>query len=317
MVGVAGAADRGHRPERFGVEGLHARLNPGQHGGCIERTRTIQLVPADQQLRTGVDRSTYLRVELLQQILARHRADAVRRVAAVANGQCLHLLAELRHETIVDRVFDDDALAGDADLPGVLEARGHRRIDGRIKIGIGQDDERIGTAQFQHHLLQRLPGLGSNAAAGGHTAGQGDRGDAVIGDRAAGALAADVGRDEGALRQAGIAPGGVEQLRGTDDVLGRLQQEAVAAHQDRHRRAHHLPVREVPRHDAQHHAQRQVGHVSLVVGHLGRFVAQELRTVVGVPVAQHSTLLDFGQRFGVDLAHFGGSQRGQLFTVTA
>ncbi len=70
---------------------------------------------------------------------------------------------------------------------------------------------------------------GRCAAASGHAAGQGDGGDAVIGDRTAGTLAADVGGDEGAFRQPGITPGGIEQLRGADDVLGRLQQEAVTA----------------------------------------------------------------------------------------
>ena len=40
--------------------------------------------------------------------------------------------------------------------------------------------------------------------------------DAAIGDGGTGALAADVGSDEGALRQAGIAPCGVEQLRGLE-----------------------------------------------------------------------------------------------------
>ncbi|KAG1311755.1 hypothetical protein G6F62_014368 [Rhizopus arrhizus] len=75
-------------------------------------------------------------------------------------------------------------------------------------------------------VLKRLPGLGGNAATGRHAAGQGHRGDTVIGNRAAGALAADVGGDERAVRQPGITPGRIQQLRGTHDVLGRLQQEA-------------------------------------------------------------------------------------------
>ena len=54
----------------------------------------------------------------------------------------------------------------------------------------------------------------------GHAAGQGDCRNAVIGNRAAGALAADVGGDEGAFRQPGITPGGIEQLRGADDTAG-------------------------------------------------------------------------------------------------
>ena len=39
--------------------------------------------------------------------------------------------------------------------------------------------------------------------------------------------------------------------------------------------------------------------------------------MVGVPVAQHGTLLDLGQCFGLHLAHLGGSQRSQRLAVTA
>ena len=60
---------------------------------------------------------------------------------------------ELVFEVVVDRVVDEDVLAGDADLSGVGEAGGDELLDGIVDIGIGGDNGGRVTTEFEGDFL--------------------------------------------------------------------------------------------------------------------------------------------------------------------
>src|SRR5437870_1811735 len=86
-----------------------------------------------------------------------------------------------------------------AGMPGSTAAS-----SGGGDVGVVQHDERIAAAELQHGLLQLASGLLGHLAAGVIAAGQGDRGNAGIGDEPGhGARAHERGGEE-AGREAGV-----------------------------------------------------------------------------------------------------------------
>ena len=53
----------------------------------------------------------------------------------------------------MDAGLDEDALAGRAALAGVEEAGRERRRDGRVEVGVVEDDERPVAAHLEEQLL--------------------------------------------------------------------------------------------------------------------------------------------------------------------
>ena len=96
-----------------------------------------------------------------------------------------------------------------------------------------------------------------------------------------------------------------------------LQQIAVAGQQDRHRAAHHLPDREVPRHHRQYGAQWTILNYRLVIFHQGSFRRQHRRAVFSVPVAEVGRFGHLAARLSDRLAHLKGDHLGHLFTAGA
>ncbi len=92
------------------------------------------------------------------------------------------LLDERGDEVVVDRVLDDEALAADAALAGVLEARLRGGLGGGRDVGVGEHDVGVGAAELEHVLLERAAALGRDRHAGRLAAGERHGGDAVVGD---------------------------------------------------------------------------------------------------------------------------------------
>ena len=71
----------------------------------------------------------------------------------------LHGIHEAAFEFVGDALVDDEALGRDARLPVVDETRLNRHLHGLLQIGARHHDERIAAAQFEHSLLDLLPGF--------------------------------------------------------------------------------------------------------------------------------------------------------------
>ncbi len=90
------------------------------------------------------------------------------------------------------------------------------------------------------------------------------------------------------LQQEGAAGGGRRVLQ-NDDVAGGERGR---------QRPHNLPVREVPRHDCEHHTQWVVAHVTAHRFGLDGFRLQHCGGVLGEPLAGPRALVDLGQAVG-------------------
>ena len=72
---------------------------------------------------------------------------------------------------------DDEALGGDAALPGVHAARERGGAGRRFHVSVGKHDKRIRPAQFQNGLLQRSAGRRDDRPTRPLAAGQRDGGE--------------------------------------------------------------------------------------------------------------------------------------------
>ena len=111
------------------------------------------------------------------------------RVETVPDLHRAHRLAEPRRELLVDPVLDQHAVRTHTGLPHVPVLRRDRAGNGRLEIGVVEDDEGGVPAELEAYLLDRprallhelLPDLGG--------AGEAE----LANDRARGHLAADLG----------------------------------------------------------------------------------------------------------------------------
>src|SRR6202165_2712040 len=121
--------DRGHRAKRLLVVRGHARPNVGQDSGLEVVAVTPDSLAASQGVRAQAHRLGDLSLELLDQVASRQWPDLVGAIHRVADLEGGHRAREAPLELIGNRLFDDEALGGDAALSVVLVARSAR--DGR------------------------------------------------------------------------------------------------------------------------------------------------------------------------------------------
>src|SRR5271157_381572 len=67
----------------------------------------------------------------------------------IAHGKPRHALAESLGKYLINRGFDDGAGTGGTLLPAESEGRGDHALDGRVKIGVGADEDGVFSAHFE------------------------------------------------------------------------------------------------------------------------------------------------------------------------
>ena len=147
----ADLVDRGDRAEELLVVGVVVGGHVGEHGGGEEVA--VALTPADDARAAG-DGTVELLLQPLGGVVRGERPEhgvLGRRVARLRPGE---RGGELLQELVVELVDDDEPLGGVAGLAAVVQPRRHRGIDRRIQVVGVQQDERVGPAELQHHLLQ-------------------------------------------------------------------------------------------------------------------------------------------------------------------
>ncbi len=256
-------------------------------------------------------------MQLVAQVLPRHRRQRGRCVLRIAEPALGRRGDEAAHEVVGDGIDHYEALGRDAGLPGIVEARLHRRRHGDVQIGVVQHHEGVAAAEFHHALLQLFAGVGGDGAAGTLAAGQRHRGDARVAQHRGGLVVVDVQHVEHAVRHPGGGQRGVDRIGAARHVAGVLEQRHVAGHQRRRQEAEHLPEREIPRHHCQHAAQRLVAHVAALRIGGDRLLAQVVDRMFGVVVAGIGALVDLGQRLLAQLAHLRGHQPLDLLAARA
>src|SRR5260370_8255501 len=91
----------------------------------------------------------------------------------IAHWKRLGLFDKRLSEVVKQRLRHQEALGANATLTVVEVSRRHAELHGLRKIGVLQNDEGIGTAEFQHRSLSDLGGFRPNGAAGAAAAGDG------------------------------------------------------------------------------------------------------------------------------------------------
>src|SRR5262249_37565003 len=117
-------------------------------------------------------------VELLLRDLRALLRLGIERVADLAR---LRLLQHLLDELVVDLLLDEQPAAGAAALTLIEEQAEERTLDGRVEVGVGEDDVGALAAQLQADALQVAPGGRlHDELAGGVLAGEGDLVDVLV-----------------------------------------------------------------------------------------------------------------------------------------
>ncbi|KAH8711607.1 hypothetical protein HC256_008421 [Beauveria bassiana] len=190
VVGAAGKDD-GRHPVAAG-RGLAAL---GVAGAVVEDPGAVDVLAVAD---VGED---------LVAVLGRHDGAKVDRL--VARHAHADALAAALDEGLLDggqqRVGHKDAGAVGADLAGGEEVGRHGHVGGLVRVRVGEDDDGALAAELHGDALHVLGGRGGNLAAGADLAGEGDLGDARVGDEGhAGARAVAVDDVEDARGHAGL-----------------------------------------------------------------------------------------------------------------
>ena len=171
-------------------------------------------------------------------------------VERVADGDLFGFFDQRGFELLVDRGFDENALAAEADLALVGERRGDGAVDGLVEIRIGEDDGGVFTAEFERDFFELFGALLVEAEAGARAAGEGNGPDIrVFGDRGADARAGAVQHIKHAGWEASFRRQRREQIGGHRGDFAWLGDDTVSSDERRCKLPGEQQQRQVPRAD--------------------------------------------------------------------
>ena len=178
---IGGAAEGGDGAEGFVVEDEHTEADLGEDGQGVEEADGSGAFAADDEAGDGGDGIIDLALEFSEEVEAGEGAHHGVGVHGVAEFLLGHGGGEVIDEAGEDGGFDDEAFGGDAALTGVGAAGFGGGGGGEIDIGVLEDDEGVGAAEFEDGFFKGGAGDGGDGGAGAFAGGGGDGGDAGIG----------------------------------------------------------------------------------------------------------------------------------------
>ena len=125
---------------------------------------------------------------------------------------------------------NDEPFGRDARLPVVDDARLDRGGDSIVQVRAGHHDERVASAEFQHHFLDVLRGGDAAVDAGFFASGEGRGSDAPIRKNAVHLAGTNEQRLESALRKTGAQENLLDLQRALGNIRSMLQQTDVSRH---------------------------------------------------------------------------------------
>ena len=128
----------------------------------------------------------------------------------------------------------------------------------RAAMVVGEHDECVGSAQFEHGLLQIAAGSRRDRNAGGLAAGECHRRNAPVVDQMLDFFAGDDQGRERSVWKTGVAKDLLDVQRAARNVGRMLEHADVPGHQRGRGEPKHLPKWKVPRHDGEHGAERPI-----------------------------------------------------------
>ena len=233
--------DRQHRAEGLVLGDRHVAAAAVEDGGQVVEAVGVRrvvgrLAPAPQHRALG-QAGGDVRRDLVAVPGADEGAGLGLLVERPAEPDQLRPLDEGVDERVVDRLLDDQARAGGADLAGVQEDRGEGVVEGDVDVGVREDDVGVLAAELEGDLLHRRRGRGHDRAAGLQAAGEGDQVDARVARpaghrprgrrRAPGCRRPSAGRPPRGCASGGCSSTGVSSLGLSTKVLPAARQGAT------------------------------------------------------------------------------------------
>src|SRR2546427_1263959 len=165
----------------------------------------------------------------------------------IAHWKRLGLFDKRLGEVVKQRFRNQETLGANATLTVVEVARRHAVLHSLRKIGVLQNDEWIGAAEFQHHSLADSGRFLRNGATGADAAGDSGGPHTRIGDDGLTRLNVDCKDDIEAFGATGVAHPGLPRLGASLDRFGVLDERGIADKGCGVEEAQHLPEGYVPR----------------------------------------------------------------------
>ena len=181
LVLVVEPLEREHRSEDLGLDDLGVVGARQDEGGLVPERVVLPSAPAEGDLVAGGTGAVDEALDAREVVGVDERGDRRRGVAGVAEYVGVGRLAEPLEERVVDRGLDEQAGAGEADLPRVVvhPRRGRRR---GVEVRVGEDEERSFATELGGEGHEVAGGLDADRDAGRRRAGEADAPHARVGD---------------------------------------------------------------------------------------------------------------------------------------
>src|SRR6202521_4160308 len=158
VVGLEGE-DRSHGTKEFFLGYRCLGRQPHKHSRRVEIARAGGDLTASNNACSSLYRVEHLAMEVLAGTGRGQWADLDAFLHGIAHWKRLGLFDKILGEVVKQRLRHQEALGANATLAIVEVARRHGGLHGFRKIGVLQNDEWIGTAEFQHRSLSDSGGL--------------------------------------------------------------------------------------------------------------------------------------------------------------
>src|SRR5882762_2231544 len=181
FLGLEGE-NHSHGTKEFFLGYRRLGRQPHKYSRRVEIAGAGGNLTASENARSSLYRVEHLAMEVLAGTGEGQWADLDAFLHGIAHGKRLGLFDKRFGEVVKQRLRHQEPLGANATLAVVEVARRHGELHGFRKIGVLQNNERIGTAEFQHHSLSGSGRFLRNGATGADAAGDGGGPHTRIGD---------------------------------------------------------------------------------------------------------------------------------------
>src|SRR4029077_624746 len=279
---------------------------PHKHSRRVEIAGAGGDLTASENACSSLYRVEHLAMEVLAGTGGGQWAELDAFLHGIAHWKRLGLFDKRLGEVVKQRLRYQEPLGANATLAVVEVARRHGELHGFRKIGVLQNDEWIGPAEFQHRSLAGLPRFRRNGAAGADAAGDGGGPHPRIGDDGRTRLNLDCKVHIKSFGATGVAHQGLQRFGAALHCFGMLDERGIADKGGGVEEAQHLPEGYVPRLNGEDWPYR-------VIDYLRRYACDGLWLEISLPrfgevAGGPSGFLDLENGVRQWLAHLGGDQ---------
>src|SRR5216683_4740879 len=238
------------RAENLLARDPHLIVDAGEQRRVDEVALTGSRLAAGRHLGALLLANVEITLDSIELLARNQRSDRALLIEGIAHGDALAEICQLTHHLVVLVALHENPRARAAYLTRIEEHAHHRGGHGLIEVGVRENDIRRLAAEFQRNLLEVSGGGLEDDLADLRRTGEGDLVDfGMLGDRTAGARS-EAGDDvEDTLGQPGFHDQLTEAKGRQRSLLGRLEDDRVAAGERGPKLPRGHQQREIPRDD--------------------------------------------------------------------